>query len=93
MSEEPSEAEHHVALAERVERSAVTAGQRRVNILWEVTQAAIAVAATMGFLYVSIQKIDAPDLRNAFFLIVGFYFSRTNHVNTGGVGRKTTDGR
>jgi hypothetical protein len=29
-----------------------------------------------------------PVLSNAFFLIVGFYFSRTNHQSIGGIGPK-----
>lgn len=66
----------------------VTLGQRRVNLVWEATQAAIAIAVTGALIYISINKIDAEELKNAFFLIVGFYFSRTNHTAIGGIGKK-----
>lgn len=70
------------------EEDIVTAGQRRVNLVWEVTQSVIAITVTMALIYVSIQKIDSDVLKNAFFLIIGFYFSRTNHAAIGGVGKK-----
>lgn len=70
------------------EQDTVTAGQRKINIIWEVTQAFIALTVTMALIYVSIKKIDSEELKNAFFLIIGFYFSRTNHTNIGGTGRK-----
>ena len=70
-----------------------SAGQRRVNILWEVTQALIAVAVTGATLYVSASLALKQDLMgaflllsNAFFLVIGFYFGRTNHTKTGGIG-------
>lgn len=64
------------------------AGQRKINIIWEGTQAAIAVIVTLALVYTSIQQTNASELKNAFFLIVGFYFSRTNHSQIGGVGEK-----
>lgn len=67
-------------------------GQRRINIIWEVTQAIIAVLVTAAVVFCSIQKIVSPELTNAFFLIIGFYFSRTNHTKVGGVGSQQ-DGR
>ncbi len=73
------------AEAKTIETAKVSAGQRRVNILWEATQASIAIGVTLAFIYVSIKSVDSPDLKNAFFLIVGFYFGRTNHQRTGGV--------
>jgi len=81
---------------ERTEESLVTAGQRRINILWEVTQAIIAIFVTGTSLFVSAKLILKGDmengafllLSNAFFLIIGFYFSRTNHQKIGGVGSK-----
>lgn len=67
-----------------------TAGQRRINLIWEITQAMIAVIVTLALIYTSIKVIDAPELKNAFFLIIGFYFSRTNHAAVGGIGPQTT---
>ena len=65
-----------------------TAGQRRVNMIWEVTQAGVAMIITLAVVYCSIEKIASEELKNAFFLIIGFYFSRTNHQAIGGIGDK-----
>ncbi len=72
-----------------------TAGQRRINLIWEYTQALIAlsvVAANVAiWIEFAMQKINGPipdGLSNALFLVVGFYFSRTNHTAIGGTGRK-----
>ena len=74
------------------------AGQRNVNIIWEFTQAIIAIVITVGVVVVSVHNgltnkgdiiSEFPaTLSNAFFLIVGFYFSRTNHQAIGGIGPK-----
>lgn len=73
----------------------VTAGQRKVNLIWEYTQAAIAIMVVLANVIVSVYqgmstvKMDFPGiLSNSLFLIVGFYFSRTNHAAIGGVGIK-----
>jgi hypothetical protein len=75
-----------------------TAGQRRINLIWEHTQAAVAlivVLATMaGGLYEMVKesKVQMPNVMAvAFGTVVGFYFGRTNHTKTGGVG--SYDGR
>ena len=63
-------------------------GQRRINLIWETTQAVIAVVVTVSTLYVA-AKLALKDnaqtaafllLSNAFFLVIGFYFSRSNHA-------------
>lgn len=61
------------------------ANQRKVNMIWEVTQAGVAMIITLAVVYCSIEKIASEELKNSFFLIIGFYFSRTNHPSTGGV--------
>lgn len=69
------------------------AGKRRVNILWEMTQSFIAVTVTMFTLYVAAalalkgtgETAAFLLLSNAFFLVIGFYFGRTNHQRVGGV--------
>jgi hypothetical protein len=66
----------------------VTAGQRRVNLVWEITQAVIAIMITAAIIFIEIKRIDSPVLSNAFFLIVAMYFVRTNHQKIGGVGSK-----
>jgi uncharacterized membrane protein YqgA involved in biofilm formation len=71
-----------------------TAGQRKVNLIWEYTQAIIAlivVIATMiaGLLTVFKPAAQVPTILSvAFGTVVGFYFSRTNHQAIGGVGPK-----
>lgn len=68
-------------------------GQRRVNLIWETTQAVIALAVTLATLYAATSltlRGNAGDaafllLSNAFFLVIGFYFGRTNHQRVGGV--------
>lgn len=80
-----------------VQEDLTTAGQRRVNLIWEYTQAAIAVlvvSANMGAaLYNTIQGKPGEVsmiLSSALFLVVGFYFARTNHQAIGGIGPKPT---
>ena len=76
------------------EQNLSTAGQRKVNLIWEFTQSAIAILVTLATLAASIILTLRADpnlaafvlLSNAFFLVVGFYFGRTNHQRTGGVG-------
>lgn len=76
-------------------------GQRRVNMVWELTQAAVALMVTASTLYVSAalalnessQVAAFLLLSNAFFLIIGAYFSRTNHQSIGGIGPKDNEGQ
>ena len=88
-----NEEEKNISLerGEQVEDMRVTAGQRRINIIWEVTQAIIAISVTLSIIYVSVAQIESAVLTNAFFLIIGFYYSRTNHSAVGGVGEKPTN--
>jgi hypothetical protein len=72
-----------------------TAGQRRINLIWETTQAVIAlmvVSITMGaslWMVMHEVKGEIPTIFSfAFGTVVGFYFSRTNHAAIGGVGPK-----
>lgn len=67
-----------------------TAGQRRVNLIWEFTQATIAIMITSAVVYnAATGREITKDLSNAFFLIVSMYFVRTNHSLIGGIGKKT----
>jgi hypothetical protein len=83
---------------DELQRGLKTQGQRRINLVWEVTQSLIALGVTSSTLYVSSvmvlrgEKSEAAILllSNAFFLVVGFYFGRTNHDKTGGVGTRNT---
>ncbi len=76
-----------------------TAGQRRVNLIWEYTQAVIALVVvlscmTAGLITVVSKSADQiPTILSvAFGTVIGFYFSRTNHAAIGGVGSKPKDG-
>lgn len=69
------------------EKAKVGSGQRKINIIWEVTQAIIALSVTGQTLYVAGRiATNTQDtssfllLSNAFFLVIGFYFGRTNHA-------------
>ena len=73
----------------------VVAGQRKVNLIWEFTQAFIAITVVLANMSAAVynvymnREIDVPTmLSSSLFLIIGFYFSRTNHQAIGGVGRK-----
>ncbi|HVJ72020.1 MAG TPA: hypothetical protein VM531_11045 [Sphingomicrobium sp.] len=86
------------------EQDRSTAGQRRINILWELTQSFIAGLVVMAVLYVSsrmilsalpgeatMHQIANANLAFVFLtgvanLVIGFYFGRTNHQRTGGIG-------
>ena len=77
------------------EEDITTAGQRKVNLIWEYTQACIAISVVIANLVVGVhtglsQKPSEvpPMLTNSLFLVIGFYFSRTNHQAIGGIGRK-----
>ena len=80
-----------------VQQDVTLEGQRRINLIWEVTQAIIAitvVAATMGTAMWQVlngKMEQIPTIFSfAFGTIVGFYFSRTNHQAIGGIGPKPT---
>ena len=71
------------------------ASQRRVNLIWEFTQAFIAIIVISSNMVAALwnvfngRNIDVPlILSSSLFLIIGFYFSRTNHAQIGGVGEK-----
>lgn len=82
------EPEKALAPTTTTQQDITSAGQRRINLIWEYTQAAIALIITSSLIYCAVKQIVAPDVRNAFFLIIGFYFSRTNHAAIGGIGAK-----
>jgi putative Mn2+ efflux pump MntP len=77
-------------------------GQRKVNLIWEHTQTAIAIAVTLAALIVvslsAFLPVNGPIavaalvfVTNAFSLVIGAYFQRTNHQLIGGTGPKPTD--
>lgn len=80
------------------EEDITTAGQRHINVMWESTQRAIAIAVTIAVLGVCLwivvkgpEPLQIPAftvLSSVFFLVVGTYFQRTNHTKVGGIGSK-----
>ena len=61
-----------------------TAGQRRISLIWETTQAAITILITIGALYCAVNKISADVLNYAFIAVISTYYARTNHTRVGG---------
>lgn len=73
------------------EQDRSTHARRTIDRLWERTQSIIAVAVTVATLLISgmIVLRDSPLtstafvlFSNAFFLVIGFYFGRTNHARS-----------
>lgn len=87
MSDEPQSV---LAPETTAEQDRKTAGFRSINRLWELTQMVIAVGVTLTTLLVCavliIQRRSSESafllLSNAFFLVVGTYFQRTNHTKS-----------
>lgn len=66
-------------------------GQRHINLIWESTQAIIAISITASIIYVeAITGRHSEGLSNAFTAIIMVYFIRMNHVKIGGVGGTDT---
>lgn len=63
-----------------------TLGQRQINVIWEITQALIAVIVTFAMVMLAFYGMTSELLASAFGMIVGSYFQRTNHTKVGGVG-------
>lgn len=82
------------------EQERVSAGQRTVNLIWETTQMRVALSVIWASLFVAGtlavmgKFLGAPALQLAAVvflfgvanLVTGFYFGRTNHQRSGGVG-------
>jgi hypothetical protein len=72
-------------------------GQRKVNLIWEYTQAILAVLVVGANIALWIivmfhgmpAQTPAPEsLKDAMLVIITFYYARTNHEHIGGVGFK-----
>lgn len=84
-----------------------TAGQRDINLMWETTQMRVALSVIWSSLVVAAllavlgKWIGSADLQLAAVvflfgvanLVTGFYFGRTNHQRTGGIGATSEDTR
>jgi len=81
-----------------------TAGQRAINVIWETTQAKIALYVIFGALMIdgsavllsmflnrdmtAAQALALGFVNTTGATVISFYFSRTNHAAIGGVGNK-----
>ena len=100
MTDELMPPQEPVSPTTTVQEDLTHAGQRKINLIWEYTQAAVALMVVVANMVVGVyQGLNAGAfqmpfptiLSSSLFLIVGFYFSRTNHASIGGVGPKPTD--
>lgn len=70
-----------------------TAGQRKVNIIWECTQALIALMVVGAAIFAAVWAMIHGKELSGFLVwisgtVTGFYFGRTNHEKIGGIGAK-----
>lgn len=82
-------------------------GQRNINLIWETTQMRVALSViwcsliAAAVLAVFGRWLGANELQlaavvfvfGASNLVIGFYFGRTNHQRTGGIGDQDPEGR
>jgi hypothetical protein len=79
-----------------VEEDLKSAGQRKINDVWEFTQAAIAslivLTTCIGIIVgrvvqreVGPSAIFPPEWWTILGLVIGFYFGRTNHARAGDI--------
>lgn len=90
-----------------VAQDEVVAGQRKINLIWETSQSRIALwvvgfttfidGLVSVILVITGRDITVGQTFGLSFLnlicgiVISFYFSRTNHTQTGGIGEKATD--
>lgn len=75
----------HASPTTTAEQDRASLGVRRMNLIWETTQAAIAILVTGTALVGNIAGHNSDVLNNACFVVLGFYFGRTNHARPSGV--------
>jgi hypothetical protein len=63
----------------------VVAGQRRINLIWEMTQATVTILITGAAIFCAVNRLDADVLNFAFVAVISTYYARTNHTKVGGV--------
>lgn len=67
------------------EQDRQTRGQRRINVVWESTQAFTTVTVIMALIFAELHAIEATTLKNLALMIAATYYTRTNHTKVGGV--------
>lgn len=78
--------DHIVPPTTTAEQDRTTRSQRRINLIWEVTQAFVTASITLAEIYTQLHKIDSAMLNAAFFAVISTYLARTNHTKVGGIG-------
>lgn len=76
-----------IAESERYDESKLALATRvnRINLIWEYTQTFLACLITVTFVAQTLLGGNIPrSLGNILFLVIGFYFGRTNHARPGG---------
>lgn len=63
-------------------------GQRRINLIWEITQAVVAIGVTAAMIAFTFFDRQSEPMTIAFFTIITSYLTRTNHAAIGGLGTK-----
>lgn len=96
MAARAANADKPVAATTTIQQDLTTAGQRKVNLIWEYTQAAIAMSVILVSMIAAIVAMWQNKEVSAFLSfvcgnVVGFYFSRTNHAAIGGIGVKPSE--
>lgn len=87
-----AQAEREHAQSVREARALANAGQRRINLVWEGTQAFIAativLTTCLGIFFGRVINTDAVPFPAEWWtvvgLVIGFYFGRTNHARPTG---------
>lgn len=75
----------HAPATTTAEQERTTHSQRRINLIWELTQAFVTAAITAAEIYSQLHRIDSAMLNAAFFAVITTYLARTNHTKVGGV--------
>lgn len=80
------DSEKQLAPTTTTEQNLRTAGQRKINLIWEFSQAAIAMLVIGVFAIVTLrEKVIDPFTAGIVGVVVGFYFGRTNHARIGDI--------
>lgn len=72
---------------ESVQRAQLNVDAHSINLIWERTQSVVALIVVLSNVAYAFVTFFSPAnghaealMANAFFLVIGFYFGRTNHA-------------
>jgi hypothetical protein len=73
------------------ETARISFGQRRINLLWEVTQGLVAVLLVGTVCWGVLNELELPaQFWVLAAIVVNAYYQRTNHTKVGGVSADST---